>query len=419
MDDQFDTARHITRRLREAGFEAYFAGGCVRDHLLGRTPKDVDIATDARPEEVEKLFRNTIGVGRHFGVMIVVVSGRNFDVATFRSDGPYADGRRPETVTYSSAREDVLRRDFTINGLLMDPESGEVIDHVGGREDLAAGVIRTIGDPQERFGEDHLRILRAVRFACRFGFRIEDGTRKAIYRLSDRASSPSAERIFGELDRMFRERSPGMAFELLEELGILKAVLPGVARLTAKRPPARLGTASPADSLCERKTRILKHLGGPLPAALPWAVVLGDLVDGSPVERARVAEKSLEELRASRDLIRSVGRLVLLRDRLLFACRVSRARMTLLRSDAELDLLVALRRAEEKEARREDVVARPVEPPACERPAPLLDGREMMAAGVPSGRPLGRALRRLRFLQLDGRLENRDEALAWVGARYD
>ena len=208
-------ARTIIDRLCGGGHVALLAGGCVRDMLLKRTPKDHDVATDALPQRVGELFARTRQVGAKFGVVIVRVSGQDVEVATFRTDGAYLDGRHPEDVTFGTAEQDALRRDFTINGLFYDPNGDRVIDHVGGRADLDAGVLRTIGDPDRRFGEDHLRLLRAVRLAARLGFVIDPATQKAIKRLAPNLTHISAERIWMELDEMICAPTRADAWSML------------------------------------------------------------------------------------------------------------------------------------------------------------------------------------------------------------
>src|SRR5450432_36174 len=197
-----NVARGIVSRLRAGGHVAYFAGGCVRDLVRGETPKDIDIATDARPEEVQEIFPRTYAVGAHFGVIVVLENGFQFEVATFRSDGAYLDGRRPTEVHFATAEEDAARRDFTINGMFFDPETSEVIDFVGGRTDLRARLIRAIGDPAQRFAEDRLRLLRAVRFATALGFEIEPVTWDAVVAHAPSISEISSERIREELVRI-------------------------------------------------------------------------------------------------------------------------------------------------------------------------------------------------------------------------
>src|SRR5204862_872718 len=201
-----DAATEIVRRLQAAGFEAFWVGGRVRDVLLGRQPIDYDIATTARPEQTEKLFPKTIPVGKQFGVLLVVEGGHEFQIATFRAEADYKDGRRPETVRFADAREDAIRRDFTVNGLFFDPIANQLHDWVGGEADLRAKIIRTIGSPDERFAEDHLRLLRAIRFAAQLGFDIEPQTFAAVQKHAEKIRVVSAERIRDELLKLFAPR---------------------------------------------------------------------------------------------------------------------------------------------------------------------------------------------------------------------
>ena len=210
----------VARRLREAGFRALFAGGCVRDRLLGLEPADHDVATDATPEEIRRVFPRAIGVGEAFGVMLVRHGGRTVEVATFRADAHYEDGRRPTSVRFSDDREDALRRDFTVNGLFEDPESGAVIDHVGGQQDLAARVLRAIGDPAARLAEDRLRTLRAVRFAARFSLAIDPATDAAVRAVAHDLGGVSRERIGNELRRMLAHPTRVRAAGLMESMGL-------------------------------------------------------------------------------------------------------------------------------------------------------------------------------------------------------
>jgi poly(A) polymerase len=223
------TALWVLRRLRAAGHQALFAGGCVRDMLLGRPVTDYDVATDASPSQVRGLFRRVLLVGEKFGVAMVIHRRRKVEVATFRSDLSYSDGRRPDGVRFSTPREDALRRDFTINGMFYDPVAREVIDYVGGRGDLAAGVIRTIGKPDERFAEDYLRLVRAVRFAIRLGFDIDPDTAAAVAKFAPRIAAISGERIFDELSKMLSLPSAAEALRKLSELGLAVHILGGLA----------------------------------------------------------------------------------------------------------------------------------------------------------------------------------------------
>lgn len=220
-----DAAVAVAQVLLRAGFEAYFAGGCVRDRLLGGVPDDYDIATAARPEEVRRLFPRAHGVGECFGVMLVRHGGHEFEIATFRNDGHYADGRRPSEVRFADAREDAFRRDFTVNGLFEEPLTGEIVDFVGGRRDLESRLVRAIGDPEARFAEDHLRLLRGVRFAARFGFVIEEGTAAAMRRHAPKLALIARERIGGEIRRMLEHPTRVDAVRILEGLGLDEATL--------------------------------------------------------------------------------------------------------------------------------------------------------------------------------------------------
>src|SRR5213078_1652953 len=217
------TAREIAAHLRESGHIAYFAGGCVRDIVRGETPKDFDIATDAKPETVQKLFPRTYAVGAHFGVILVLEDGFQFEVATFRSDDAYVDGRHPSAVHFSSPEQDAKRRDFTINGMFYDPVAGEVIDLVGGQPDIAANLVRAIGDPAERFAEDRLRMLRAVRFAAALDYEIDKGTWDALTGNAPSINQISAERIREELVRIFLSPNRVRGWDLLDASGLMRA----------------------------------------------------------------------------------------------------------------------------------------------------------------------------------------------------
>lgn len=230
--DAWDAALHTIKKLRAQGHVALLAGGCVRDRLLHRTPKDYDVVTDAIPARVKRIFPRAREVGAQFGVMLIRRFGHDIEVATFRSDGPYSDGRRPDAVTFGSVEQDARRRDFTINGLFLDPVDGRIIDHVNGRADLEAGIVRTIGDPDQRFAEDHLRMLRAVRFTARFGFQMERATAAAVKRLSAHLADISPERVWMELEMILSDPTRVRGWSLLTETGIR-------AHLTPAWPPNR------------------------------------------------------------------------------------------------------------------------------------------------------------------------------------
>lgn len=228
MSNARKKATKIVKKLQNAGFDAFFAGGCVRDSLLGVEPKDFDIATSATPDEVEALFSLTIPVGKAFGVVIVVDNGDEFEVATFRTDGTYADGRRPDSVEFAGIELDANRRDFTINALFENPITGEVLDFVGGVEDLKNGVLRTVGNPADRFSEDALRVLRLARFAARFNCNVDQATFEAAVLLAGNVRNVSAERVGDELSKILTGPNPEVGVNVLRATGVLEVVLPEV-----------------------------------------------------------------------------------------------------------------------------------------------------------------------------------------------
>lgn len=304
-------ARAIVERLRGAGQQALYAGGAVRDHLLGQAAQDYDVATDAHPETVMRLFPHHTAVGAKFGVVLVHRDGSHIEVATFRTDGSYGDGRHPDEVAYScDAREDVLRRDFTINGLLLDPENGEVLDYVGGRADLAAGIVRAIGDPERRFHEDRLRMLRGVRFAARLGFVLEPATQAAIQRHAGEIHEISRERVRDELEKMLTEGHARRAFELLDATGLLAQVLPEVAAMRGVEQPPQY---HPEGDVWTHTLMMIEALPHPCAPELAWGVLLHDVGKPPTFRRApdrirfdrhasigaRMAERIGERLRLS------------------------------------------------------------------------------------------------------------------------
>ena len=232
-----ESAIQIVQHLRNNGHSAFFAGGCVRDMVMDIAPADYDIATSAKPEETMSLFRRSIPVGAKFGVINVLEDGFQFEIATFRSDGSYSDGRRPDSISFCDAKGDVQRRDFTINGMLFDPVENEILDYVGGKDDIRACVIRTIGDPFERFAEDHLRMIRAVRFSSRFSFEIEQDTKGAIKELAPKILTVSAERVREELEKGLTAANPHDFVRILDETGLAKEILPEIPAMKGVEQP--------------------------------------------------------------------------------------------------------------------------------------------------------------------------------------
>ena len=272
------TAIEIVKTLQKHGYKAFFAGGCVRDMIMGKVSIDYDIATSALPQDIINLFGKTIPVGVQFGVVIVVKDGHNFEVATFRTEGSYSDGRHPDYVAFSTPEDDVKRRDFTINGLLYDPVKNEILDYVGGQEDISKGIIRTIGNPAERFTEDKLRMIRAARFACRFNFPIHEDTRRAIIQLAQNIHVVSAERIREELEKILTGTNPHIGIKLLDELCLLEEILPEVSSMKGVRQPENFhpeGDVFVHTLLCLSKLAPVPEQGMERPS---WTFAMGILL---------------------------------------------------------------------------------------------------------------------------------------------
>lgn len=406
-----EAAASIVRRLREARHVAYFAGGCVRDELLGLEPTDYDVATDARPDAIQAMFRKTAAVGASFGVVLVKEAGGVVEVATFRSDGPYSDNRRPDRVEFADAAHDAERRDFTINALFLDPLAaedsasihGHVIDHVGGLADLEARVIRAVGDPERRLAEDHLRALRAVRFAARFGFAIERGTADAIREHASDLEGVSRERVGDELRRMFLAETRAEAAGLLDELsldGVVLGVVPTAARGTA------LAALGPQE-----------FLGQPVPVSFPAALAALAFDRGEAESLAQVPALirrwrrglclSNEESARLRDVLEGVLEIeagwseagVSSRKRRAAAAWFADALAVLQARNGKLGNLV-----------RSDVASLAGDGIGL-APTPLIDGTDMLEAGLTPGPVFARVLSSVYDAQLEGRVSGKAEAL--------
>lgn len=398
-------ATSVVARLRGGGHESYWAGGCVRDELLARIPADYDVATAATPDTVRNVFGRgrTLAVGAAFGVITVLgpAGAGQVEVATFRTDADYNDGRRPTSVTFCSAREDAKRRDFTINGLFLDPSTGEVHDFVGGREDLAAGIVRAIGVPSMRFAEDHLRMLRAVRFTAYFGFVMEAETRAAVEHMAHLVTSVSPERIAAEMRAIVSRPGRREALDLLAATGLAREILPEVA--------AHGGGTNTAWS---DAARIVGAIDEP---SLPQALALLCL-ESEPRTTAAIASRlRLSNFEAKAAAWLREGLAVFQDAPRLAAWKWSRLQPWI--AEPRAPLLADCLRARaacgmfdaESAAEFSAQVARPrgeIDPP------PLITGDELIAAGVPAGPAMGAALARIRSLQLDGAITTRDEAIA-------
>lgn len=453
---QLAFALHVLRALRDAGHQAYLAGGCVRDLLLGREPADYDIATSATPEAVLGLFPRTFAVGAHFGVVLVADTASEelphavIEVATFRSDGAYSDGRHPDAVRYTvSAEEDVLRRDFTINGLLLDPLAGPlsvagqlsseslrhaVLDHVGGLADLDAGLIRAIGRPEERFHEDRLRMLRAVRFGARFGFAIEPATLAAIRALGPRIASVSRERIRDELTRMLTEGRARRAFELLDESGLLSEVLPEIARMRGVEQPPQF---HPEGDVWTHTLLLLDQLESGCPMTLAWGALLHDVgkpptfrlaerirFDGHVEVGAAMGAEICRRFRFSNEETRQILSLIENHMRFMDAPRMKDSTLKrFFRLDGfdqhlalhKMDCLAATGNLENWRYVRQRYETMPAE---AVRPRALLTGRELIAAGYRPGPAFRPMLQAVEDAQLEGVIATAEEALDFVRQRF-
>lgn len=403
--DLFEAACRALRVLKDAGHEAWLVGGSVRDHLLGTASREInefDISTGATPDQVEALFKRSFAVGRAFGVVRVAVGEHWMEVATFRTEADYQDGRHPEKVRFATAEEDVLRRDFTVNGLLWDPETDEIVDHVGGVDDIRGRTIRAIGDPDERLGEDALRMLRAVRFAAWKDFRMDDATHGAVRRHAGSLAAVSSERIRDELLKITTrpQSRRGDAWRLLVSTELAQSAL-GIT-------PDEASATHDAEVL-----DALHHRDLPL-----WlAVVLrgAESVGAPPARWRRLATRVADRLRCSAEERERLAALLADRGRYrrLTTDRPVRVRLAATREDSAFheDLLAAEGDAPDTL----ELLQRDRELHGADRPDPLVDGRRLIEAGMRPGPRLGWMLRRVRVRQLGGRLTTAEDALAWLG----
>ena len=426
-------ATRIARRLQEAGFQAFWVGGSVRDLLLGREPGDYDIATSALTDQVESLFPKTIPVGKKFGVVIVREPPFEFQVATFRAESDYRDGRRPEEVQFGDPRADALRRDFTVNGLFYDPVAGELRDWVGGGPDLKAQILRTIGNPDERFGEDYLRMLRAVRLAARLGFAIEEGTMASVQRNAQLITRTSPERIRDELIKLLRPPHAARGLELLRESGLIGHVLPEIAAtITCEQSP----DFHPEGSVFNHIKLMLQHLPADADPSLPWAALLHDVAKPLTASRdpltgtihfythervgAEMTEVILTRLRFPRRQIDEIVTAV--RGHMRFKDAPQMRQSTLRRMLLEptfplelqlhrLDCLGSHGRLGIYDYLIEQKLQMDQQPALL---PPLVTGRDLMDQGVAPGPEMGRLLSRIRDLQLQEELHTSEQALAWL-----
>jgi poly(A) polymerase len=449
MSNARQHAANIVRTLRERGHIAYLVGGCVRDLLLNREPTDYDVATDATPQQVMEIFPQTFAVGAQFGVVLVPLpkleSGASavgpneeipvVEVATFRSDIGYSDGRHPDEVRFSrDPREDVQRRDFTINGLLLDPITNEVLDFVGGREDIKTGIIRTIGEPEHRFGEDKLRMLRAVRFAARFDYRIEVATLAAIQHLAAEIRQVSRERVRDELTKMLTEGRARKAFELLDHSGLLQEVLPEISKMKGVEQPPQF---HPEGDVFVHTLLLLEKLPAGSSPTLAWGALLHDVgkpatfrvadrirFDGHVDVGVKIAAEICRRLRFSGDDTAQILALVDNHMRFADAQRMKQStlkkflRLPAFEEHLELhrmDCLSSNGFTESYDFVREKLGTMP---PETIRPQPLITGQDLIAAGYEPGPLFKKMLETVEDAQLEARIASREAALELVQREF-
>lgn len=427
-------AIEIVRQLKKAGFLAYFAGGCVRDLVMKRVPEDYDIATTARPEDIEKIFQKCLPVGKQFGVMIVVHEGNHFEVATFRSEGTYRDGRHPDEVSFTTPEEDAKRRDFTINGLFYDPTGRRIIDYVGGKEDIRKKQIRTIGEPKARFMEDRLRLIRAIRFAANLDFKIESETWQSIKELGQEIHSVSQERIRDELIKMFTRPHAGRGLKLLFESGLLKEILPEIEAMNGVQQPPEF---HPEGDVFVHTKMLMDQLDHPS-LVLAFGALLHDVGKpdtfsneggrihfyNHPKVGADMTQKILTRLRFANQEIADIyscvenhmkfanvkemriGKLKQFVARENFPVELELHRIDCLASHGQLQLYRFLKR-KLKEFKHEEL-----------KPKRLINGDNLIALGIKPGPIMKEILEEAYALQLEGKIKSRDGAFSWVNEHF-
>jgi poly(A) polymerase len=429
-------AREILRKLRAKGFVAYFAGGCVRDRMLGVEPKDYDIATDSRPEVVQKLFDHTVAVGARFGSIAVILDGDPFEVTTFRADAPYVDGRHPSAVRFGTIEEDAIRRDFTIGGMFYDPDGDRLIDLVGGMRDLRAGVVRAIGNPYDRFDEDLLRVLRGARFAARLGFSIDPATWAAMKRAAPSITTIAAERIGDEMVRLMTEGGAARGMDLLLESGLWDAIVPEVLEMVGCTQPENF---HPEGDVYVHTRLAVSMLEAGCSETVAFGILFHDIAKprcraeqpdgkitfyGHTDQGAEMAAAILERLRRSRAVQERVAYLVRNHLRLCMAPRMRTATLKRMLAEDGFDELMRVafldafasssylgfwhfcRRA------LATMSAEEIHPPR------LIGGNDLIGMGYAPGPRFKTILKDVEDQQLDGTLRTRDDALNYVRARY-
>lgn len=428
-DEMFDSAAEIVKRLRQNGFLAYFAGGFTRDLILRRKIKDIDIATNAKPEHVEKIFEKTFETGKSFGVVNVLHRGFKFEIATFREEREYTDGRHPSIVLYTNDPVlDAARRDFTINSMYFSPEEGTILDFYNGLDDLSKGLIRAVGNPMERFSEDHLRVLRAIRFSAEYNFEIEEKTLEALKKCAPLLKKISSERIRDELEKMLLGANPAIAFRKLEENAILDIILP---ELSPMRNTEQDNDFHPEGDVMEHTILMLSHLVSP-ESELAWSVLLHDCGKpeaffkgsdgrcrfyGHEESGAKKAAGILSSLKMPSKLISSVSEAVNQHMRISSVSKMREAKLRRLFSNNNFPLHLELHRIDCLSSHKImdsyiflldkyfEYEAKP------DLPKPLVTGKDLIDAGLTPSPDFQRILYELHNIQLENKEINKDDLL--------
>ena len=439
-DDKRNQAEEIVLSLKKARYEAYFVGGCVRDFVMGVIPDDYDIVTSALPDQVMAVFTRTVAIGAKFGVVAVIVEGHSYEVATFRSDDIYIDGRRPSNVHFTCAKEDVFRRDFTVNGLLMDPVSGEITDYVDGLADIRGKIIRTIGDPDQRFQEDHLRMLRAIRFTANLNFSLDSSTKEAIAKNVAAIKTISAERLCDELSKLLTRGGARRGLELMAQTGMLREILPEVDFMQGVEQPPRFHPEGDVWQHTLMMLEILSEEKRPrVNPVLAWGALLHDV--GKPVSRSedengvhfyghvkhgeKIADEIMQRLKFSRAQREAV--LNLIGQHMIFMnvqkMRPARLKRFLRVPDFNLhlelnrlDCLASHGMLDNYEFCRnqlENLAVEELHPPR------LINGDDLIALGFTPGEIIGEILRALEDEQMEGRISSQDEAKIFVENNWE
>ena len=442
-DNLYRLALTVVKTLQKQGFQAYFAGGCVRDRLMKRPPKDYDIATNARPNQVMRLFKKTLAIGKAFGVVVVIIQKQQIEVTTFRTESGYSDGRHPDNVKYASRDEDVARRDFTINGLLYDPISDELIDLVNGRADIKKKLVRTIGDAGQRFKEDKLRMMRAIRFACELGFALDPKTKKAIAKSSGQIKKISVERIREELRRILICPRRDQGIKLLEQTGLMKHILPEVLKMKGVNQPKQF---HPEGDGYVHTVAVMKHLRNPftvmgksqnLSFELALATLLHDV--GKPgtfmiTDRIRfheherlgseMAERICQRLKLANSQTETICWII---SKHLVFKDIDKMRVSTLKrlfSHKDYPLLAELHRADrlgsDMDLKPYHLAARIYKKLSKEelKPKPLINGYDLIKLGFKPGPIFSKILKHVEEAQLEQEVTNKDEALKLVQKNF-